>query len=276
MTIRQYGRTASRTRVASEFEGEIVDQGSSYWADIPGSPDDFFKFESAELDLSRTEADWLAERMLSTSRADGRSNLLCEVVKKVQRGDISTRDVSAVWQLQHDESLPDSIRDLLFHAERFSLLAQGLSLLYNAMLCELLRGERVELDIGHDYPAELAEWSIEANAVELIPWCSEIDRFWECLIDLRSPAQDRTRQFIASAAQLIAQRGVDDLVGNTSLRELVRDRERVHKRAQSRFTNKGRLRAYQGEAGTSRIVFRWDLVKRLLTDISVGYAQGEV
>ena len=270
-TVRQFGRMASREAVRSEFEGEVVDQGSSYWADLPPAPDEFFRFKSADLNLNRVEAEWLAERMISTSSNLRQPNLLSELVMKVRAKEVSVLDVEYVWDLKFDVSFTARNRDLLFHAERFSLLAHGLSLLYNEMLTELVRREQSDFDPGRDYVEALDEWSTDAQEIELLQWCRQLDDFWACLIGAGSLVSAGTRDFVRDVASFLLRDGLQGIQDNIDLRKAVIDRERVHKRSQARFHNKSRLRAYQGEAGTSRMVFRWDLVRRILRDIATGY-----
>jgi hypothetical protein len=270
-TIRQFESFASRAAVQSDYEGEIVDQLSSYWTDLPEPPADFFSFVSADFNLTRTEADWLAERMISTSRSSESPNLLTEVVMRVRTSEIAILDADYVWDLQHDQLITESNRTLLFHAERFSLLAHGLSLIYNEMLCELRRKDSHDFDPGRDYLTELNAWSDEATAINLLVWCRELDDFWDCMMEKGAVIPAAIRDFLANISEILEQEGVSRPLNSHALREAIKRREMFHKRGQARFVNSSRLRAYQGQAGANRMVFRWDLARGLIEDIAAGY-----
>lgn len=270
-TIRQFGRIATREVVRSEYEGEVVDQYNSFWSDLPKPPARFFTFASADMNLTREEAEWLTERIIATAHAFGGPSLLSQLVMQIRAGATSLLEEDNVWDLQEQNSLSDRTRELLFQAERFSLLANGLSLLYNEMLCERIRQSRDEFDPGEDYVASLAEWSGDATSIALLEWCRQLERFWDCLAEAGANVAPKTRRFLEEVARVLTREGLDDPLQSEELRALVRDRELTHKGSQARFGNLSRLNAYTGAAGTRRMDFRWNLVQRLLSDIAAGY-----
>jgi hypothetical protein len=269
-TIRQFGRLAGQEGVRTEFEGEIADIESSYWGDVPPAPPGFFKFDEAQLSLTKEEASWLSERMISTSRNLDESNLLTQLVLKIRDGDASLIEHDYVWSLQNAMSISDRNREVLFHAERFSLLAYGLSLLYNQMLCELRRSKQAEFRPDLDYLEQLTTWADDASRCGLVQWCQDLDPFFSCLLGFESRISHPTKEFVRQSAQLVAKSGVSDLAHSAELRNAIVERERIHKRDQARFGNAARLAAYAGQAGGERMPFRWGIAKRLLTDIAVG------
>ena len=271
-TIRQYGRIASRRVGQSEFEGEVADMDTPFWASFPDPPADFYDFQSATFSLTRDEAGWLADRMLSTSRGFEQPNLLSQLVLKVQAGETALLDPESVWSLSSHRSLTEQSREMLFHAERFSMLANGLALLYNEMLCERRRVEQSDFAEDADYIGEMELWAEEASEIDLLDWCRSLDSFWSCLAMHSAMVPHRTRRFVEDAAGECLRVGVSSLSGSHALREIIIKREVDHKGRQARFVNPSRLNAYQGQAGTDRMVFRWKLVQRLLNDISDGLA----
>src|SRR4051812_38522354 len=68
-TVRQYAHMAARGMQPPDFEGELAERAPSFWAEAPSPPDDFFQLDEETFALSWEEADWLAERVLSTEVA---------------------------------------------------------------------------------------------------------------------------------------------------------------------------------------------------------------
>jgi hypothetical protein len=83
------------------------------------------------------------------------------------------------------------------------------------------------------------------------------------------PAQ-KSIKFVRELAMLIEQYGLDEFANRPEVRQLIKSREIQHKGKQARLEFNSRLFAYQGEAGTGLMTYRWDLVKRLLQDIEDG------
>jgi hypothetical protein len=142
------------------------------------------------------------------------------------------------------------------------------------MLIEKLQSHGREISFSTDYDNRLLEWARRASKVELSTWCEKVDEFWGCLESLGIDASEKARGFVNGLAAMVVQHGLDGFCSNPEVRELIYQRESKHKKHQARLTNKDRLFAYQGEAGTGLMTFRWDSVKRLLNDIADGRSQG--
>jgi hypothetical protein len=271
MTIRLYGRAVTRAHESAAYEGEYSGSDSRYWLDLPSPPERFFKFEEASLDMTREEAEWLAERFISTRQTLTRESLLSELVKKIQNGHAIDLDCFYFWEGEFGDDIDPFLKDLISHAQRFSLFAHGASLIYNAMIVEALRAEIDEPKSNYDYEVELQKWTREADALDLISWCLNIDRFWDCLLDMQVVINPKTKTFVNDLARMMIVHGVQAFSTSSDVRERVKRREIEHKRGQARFNNGARLRAYGGEAGANRMPFRWFLVKRLLADLVDAY-----
>lgn len=88
LTIRQYGRHVARGLAALDSEDEISDRIPSFWQhDIPDPPSDLFRFKVATFDLTRDEAEWLCERIISSDRPDQPASLLTAYIRDLRRGD---------------------------------------------------------------------------------------------------------------------------------------------------------------------------------------------
>jgi hypothetical protein len=273
-TLRQYGRVVARGVQSPEFEGEVAERAPSFWAETPPAPDGFFKFDTATFTLSSDEADWLAERMLSTEVALAPRNLLGELIRALRRGDNTAFDAEFAWELQLPDHVPPSITELLREGERFSCLAHGASLLYNLMLVEAFGQEAAVPEGWIDYRAWIEEWSAQANAIRLADWCGDTQPLWHSLAAAGASVPQSARQFVDDFARIAHTVGTEQITDDKAARDLIRDRELQHKKAQARFANKKRLLAYPGYAGTNRMEFRWTLVRRLLADIAEGMQIG--
>ena len=76
---------------------------------------------------------------------------------------------------------------------------------------------------------------------------------------------------IAAAAQTFS----TPIANNAELRQAVEDRERLMKKANSRFRNAQRLRAWAPpERGVAALTYRWAQVRRTVRDIHDGLALG--
>jgi hypothetical protein len=274
-SIQQFGKLVAKSREDIEYEGEFVGGGSPFWCDMPPPPTDFKDMKFAELRLTQIEANWLSEQIISTSSVE-HPNLLSALAKMLLKNDVGFLDnkIDFVWNLDLPDDADARLRELIRHSQFFSLLAQGASLIYNAMLIEKLQSHGREISFSTDYDNRLLEWARRASKVELSTWCEKVDEFWGCLESLGIDASEKARGFVNGLAAMVVQHGLDGFCSNPEVRELIYQRESKHKKHQARLTNKDRLFAYQGEAGTGLMTFRWDSVKRLLNDIADGRSQG--
>ena len=269
--IRHYARVANKSRNGTEFEGEFDQTSRSFWCSLPAAPPEFYKFKFAELALTRKEAEWLSERFLSAQSIMGRPNLFSELVRRVQSQDDSFLDAGYVWDVAFSDQVDKDLRSLVEHSKHFSKLAHGASLLYNLMLVNALTEKGREISFEYDYLDRLSEWAIESEESGLVKWCGEINLFWDCLEALDNQVSEKTRIFVTQLAHFIAKDGVDGFATNQGVRDLIKQREKTHKRHQARFFDDSRLNAYQGEAGLRPMNFRWNLMCRLLSDIAKAY-----
>lgn len=271
-TIRQYGQMVARGRTALDFEGELVERAPSFWAEAPEPPDGFFDLREESFTLSFDEADWLAERMLTTELPPSPPNLLGELIRSIRRGNHTFAEKDAPWKLALPASTPGSVAEMVHESERFSSLAHGAALLYNLMLVEAFE---IATDAPHpwdvDYAEALNTWAHDADDIRLADWCTNLGALWGCLAETGTRIPDSARLFVESFARGVTSIGPAGVVSDEALRSLVRSRELQHKKAQARFGNTKRLLGYPGYAGTSRMEFRWTLVRQLLQDIADGY-----
>ena len=272
-TIRQYGRMVARGMQPPDFEEELVERTPSFWTEMPPPPETFFRFEKVDFTLTLDEADWLAERFLGTETALSGPNLMGEFVRGLRRGGPAPVDADFAWDAPLPSSTPAAIQDLLHEARQFSLLANGAALLYNLLLTKAIdataTGPRAW---DRDYLEELAAWAAECDDLGLRDWCASTDSLWTALSAGGASVGDATRQFVTDFATLVHELGPAAISTNEAAHDLIRTRELAHKRGQARFRNEKRLLAYPGYAGTSRMNYRWPLVRQLLEDLADGFA----
>jgi hypothetical protein len=272
LTIRQYGRHAARGLAVLDTEDEVADRIPSFWQrEIPDPPPELFRFKIATFDLTREEAEWLCERIISCDRPNQPVSLLTAYIRSLRRGEaLVTAD--AMWEAALPTDTPASIADLVQHAQQFSCAAQGAALLYNLMLAE----ERLNTDLEptdgtsvDNYRFRLDEWTADAARHRLAHWALRIDDFWHCIINSRVRIPRETRDFLDEWARLLAE-NPHRIAASPDARTLIRNREMKHKRGQARLANGKRLREWTGNAGTRPLLFRWPQVQRMLSDIADG------
>lgn len=274
-SIRQYGYAVGRPAKSFEYEGEIGNDLESFWAECPPAPDNFFKFDFAELALTKAEAQWLSERFLEAESSSGRPNLFRNLLKRIHNADVAFLETANVWDADISEGVDAELRELINHAKFFSSLTHGASLVYNVMLVEALEKKRKEVQFPQNYVELLTAWSVEAEREGLDAWCGQIQNFWECLTALGTQIPEPTMEFIDKLAGLLSKIGPVEFASDERARALIREREIKHKGPQARFRNEIRLFAFKGDAGLRPMNFRWNLVCRLLQDIADGYAKDE-
>jgi hypothetical protein len=264
----QYSKAVRSTAPRAETADELADRPAAFWRPgIPAPPDGFFDLTAADFDLTREEAEWLSERVLSASTHRG-PNLLHDLVAQLRTSPEVPTEM--FWDILLPDSTEQSTREMVHHAERFSTAVHGASLLYNLMLAE----EREDLGREDDKYAEQMEhllevWADDVQRTGTDDWAGDLTPFWS-LLTSRSRVPARTRSFVDSWCTLLTTAPVRNLASNSEARALVRQREFQHKGPQARFESPSRLRSWNHDTGTAPLSFRWGQVQRFLTDLSAG------
>ena len=267
LTRSQYAVLARNPR-PTEVEDELVHRPDSFWhREIPAAPDGFFEFTGADFALTKEEASWLSERVLSTEPLRG-PNLIGGYVRDLQSAPPAL--AASFWKGPLPQDTPDDLKSMVHHAERFSAAVQSAAILYNLML----REKRNDIDRGDDKHADLLRERLDeraetAQSINLADWASDLTPFW-ALVTSQSRVPVLTKSFIDQWCVLLAEQHLKPLADNAAARSLIRNREIQHKKAQARFANPARLSDWSGESGLAPLEFRWPQAKRFLTDISNG------
>ena len=155
-------------------------------------------------------------------------------------------------------------QDHLKYAELFSQVMHGASILYNVLLAELSGREQ----LLEEHSDRIRKWrdQFQGNEKEISSWAHDLTPFWNFIDTGRYNVGARTRDFIGVwCERVVATHG--SILEDDSARRLVRQREEVKKRANSRFLNERALDQWGGKSGIDRLIFRWNTARTFIDDI---------
>jgi hypothetical protein len=244
----------------SEEEGQDERPFYDWHPYLPHRPENFPA--EATFQLTRKEADYLADRITHTHRA----SLLAYLVNRYEPLDFR----GFAWDHPNYNGFPKHLHEQLFHARNFSEVAQGAALLYNLMLAN----DKPSADLEDQYRGELEQWAyrLESRQDELASW--NLDDFWILLHSYLERKLPRTESFVNSWIHLALQPDIARTIADhPPARDLVKHREAILKRKNARLGNPRALELWQGDAGTAQLDFRWFTAKRILNDILDGLMQ---
>lgn len=251
-----FGRHAGR---ALERDVEHDDLMQPNWhAGLFPPPDNFP--DECSLRLTHAEAEYLSERIRLSPLCAG--SLLAELVAHRPR----CENVAFVWEHPYAAELPPKLREMLLHAQNFSELMLGATLLYNLILAEQAQWKEGVAD----YRKRFADWVkvLDSRSRAFAAW--RRDRFWE-LARAGNPRISNPAQDFINAWWDIALGGESPrLRDNTDVRGLIRDRERRLKKNLARIDNPRAQELWNGDSGSAQLEFRWLISQRLLADIFQG------
>jgi hypothetical protein len=272
LTIAAYARRASRGSAPAETENELAERRATWWdPEVPDPPADFFRFVPTNFELTRAEAEWLSERILSSDERGDRASLLSVLVRDLRRRE-ALHEEENLWSLTPPPGTPDRLRNMIHHSERFSCAANGAAWLYNLMLAE----KRSESGTATDATSpevcreSFRRWCAWASSLELQRWAQESAAFRDTLRSTVAPIAGATQAFVERWSAIVANGNYEAIGDSENARQLILEREVQHKKAQARLVNKDRLAAWRGESGTIPLSYRWPLVRRILNDIASG------
>lgn len=257
---------ADRTLLRSD-DGELQDAEPRAWhGGLPAAPADLLG--RATFDLTRSEADYLRERIVTEQR----QTLLAAFAADDARVD----KVAAPWLHPARQGLPQDLRRDLEDAELFSLVIRGAYLLYNVMLADasVAAGMTARAHLPGRYRELLAQWSAEMYATEgrLRRWTA--DGVWDVMARRRRPIPLSTRRFVEQWTD-IALHGRAGLPEHRRAQQLIHDRERSLKRSLARLDHKRPLENWGGASSVGRLDYRWGNVRQILLDIQRGLRRRE-
>jgi hypothetical protein len=245
-----------------EAAAELPELRPGRWpATLPRPPAGFPEALGTGLDLTPQEADWLRERIVTSTAGSLLAHLL-------QAGNRPEDDAAAPWEASAVGSASQRVRTDLEYARGFSTCLHGAALLYNLLLAEEYEKAGHDRIEPPDYREALVRWAERVATVA--PW----DRadMWSRLIAMnpRINTNLRARAFIDTWIDLVLAGRAEGAAGDGELRALVARREKAVKKTQSRLVNGKLLRGWTGASGSQPLVYRWPQVRRMLADIHDG------
>lgn len=266
-SIAQYYRSIDRyhkREIILDDDKEIV-RGSlpeNWDPNLPPRPKNLL--DKADLELNRSEAEYLRDRILNSHP----SSLLAMMVtqERIPKADFKAK---FFWALPLIRSLDENIRVEVRHARYFSETMHGAALLYNLMLSE----ERENEDWVDSYSNRLVDWAsvITSGGKDIRRWQKNVYELWrgEALNDAN--VSRSTSSFVEDWCSLVASTAhPESLSSNDYAKKLIEGRERQVKRSRARLKNQPRLQNYDGNAGDDQLKYRWGVASRFVLDILKG------
>jgi len=234
----------------------IPGETATLWAaGLPPAPDGFLSSpdSAAVFRLRAEEAGFVRDRLLHKAP----HSLLTHLSRQT-----TAADCDMIWHHPARSDWPDDIIAIVDHAERFSRLMHGASLLYNLMLSEkAARMQGTEGSAWHErvetYSGKLDAWARETPVRLFEDW--DLRDLWLLAQGTTHDVKPHSRRFIETwRDSVMATRG--RVHEDRAARALVSDRETRLKGTKSRFRNDGALMRWSGASGTAMMNFRWQPV----------------
>ena len=238
-----------RPRSEVETEGFEDHQSGGWHPGLPPAPTDLL--ETATFKLTGDEAQFIRDQLVDSAP----NSLLTWLARQADNG-----QCASIWQHPALGDFPEVARRLVEHAEIFSGVIHGASLLYNLQLAELRKRE----DWVNLYRGRLTQWAADLDEQRLEAW--SLADFWR---EVDHPTHSIRPALIRFVQDWVALARTDptDLPDSEAARALVRDREQRLKTSQSRFTNQAARDRWGGASGADRLSFRWGQAKSHLGDL---------
>ncbi|MER8460721.1 DUF6361 family protein [Mesorhizobium sp. M0482] len=238
----------------------LKDHDLKLWtSNLPKPPGNLF--DKTAFALTRGEADFLRDRIASNARA----SLLNELARKAK-----SFAEDWPWQVSED-TVSDSNRAILRHAERFSGVMYGATLLYNLLLA-LRAAERPNAKkhadaprLVGDYRSRLEDWKAELGHLALSDW--DLDDLFGLIGKTSHNLSKASRDFVRGWVS-IARNGTVQLEANNLAIELLKQREHGLKRMKARLLHDAPLERWSGASGDARLDFRWRIASSYLGELA--------
>jgi hypothetical protein len=245
------------------LEASARDADTLWAAGLPQAPEGFLEDPdfNTTFQLTDEEAGFLRDRLVA--------NAPNSILTLLARGRDSA-DCGMVWEHPGSANWSKYCREMTHHAELFSRLMYGASLMYNLMLSERaasMQGE--ETSVWHkrieDYRTKLSTWQAETPTSLFAKW--DTDDLWTHAETTSHRVAPRTKRFVESWRDVVIQTRAN-VPDHAEARRLVREREMLLKGIKSRFRNDGALSRWSGASGTAPLGYRWPIVTSHLKDLS--------
>lgn len=224
--------------------------------ELPEAPGEFPK--CASFMLTRAEAEYLQQRILELG-----STLLGHLICATKPAE----QTEFPWVHPDMDSFPDLFKVRLEHARLFSEAMHGTGLLYNLMLAE----ERGNTEWIDDYRQRFTTWATLLVSQRDVFRRWQRQEFWAIVDSTRARVTLQTRRFVDVWLNLaLGTPSPRSLAEHEGARTLVRERERVLKRARARLGDPRALERWNGASGAGQLNYRWHRVRTIVADILRG------
>lgn len=268
--LRTYGIVHKRTdrSVVAQLmcaDAPPPEDGEHYYSvwhpSLPKPPEGFPQADENGLALSSEEARWLQERILSSCPG----TMLAHLVVSEVRPD---HGLWAPWLDPACRSAEGEPAQWLRDAEAFSFIHNGATILYQHLLAELSASVFSTSDEAPHTQALLEAWEDERESKRdlLAKW--DVDSYLGRAKALNPGINSNTACFARHMRDAAV--SPDKLIDNAEFRAAVETREKLMKKANSRFRSERRLRAWQPPDRVGALTFRWQQVRRNVLDIHTG------
>ena len=228
------------------------EENTLWAAGLPPAPDDFLSSPDSTVNFQLTpeEVGFLRDRLVRNA-----PNSLFTLLSK----QTSAAECDMIWKHPARSDWPNDIRAIVGHAQRFSHLMHGASLLYNLMLSEKAaklqpKDNSTWHELIETYSERLKTWAQETDTHHFKKW--DLTNLWMVTKSEKHNVKPRSQDFIKDWRDIVVEsRG--KVKKNDGARALVRNRETGLKGSKSRFSNDGALMRWNGASGTAPLNFRW-------------------
>ncbi|MBN8607437.1 MAG: hypothetical protein J0L81_11000 [Caulobacterales bacterium] len=241
-----------RQRSETDVEGFEDLHGGHWHPGLPPAPADFL--EAASFTLTEHEAEFIRDRLVASAP----DSLLTWLARQSENG-----HSDYIWHHPMLGDFPAAARRIVEHAEIFSAVIHGASLLYNLQLSELRDHE----EWTAHYRGRLAQWAGDLDERRLAHW--SLPDFWREVHHATHTIRPGLVRFVQDWVTL-AKTNAANIAELETARGLVRERERRLKTSQSRFVNRAVRDRWGGASGADRLSFRWGQTQIHLEDLFHG------
>lgn len=269
--LRTYGIVQNNTDRSAVAQLMCVDapppeegdhQYSVWHPSLPKPLEGFPQSDENGLTLSHDEARWLQERILSSCPG----TMLAHLAGSEKSPDPS---LWAPWLDPACRSAEGEPAQWLQDAEAFSFIHNGATILYQRLLAGRSASMLSTSDEAPQHTQALVEaWEDERESKRdfLATW--DVDSYLSRAKALNPGINSNTADFARVMAGAVV--SPCKLINNAEFRAAVETREKLMKKANSRFRNERRLRAWQPPDRVGALTFRWQQVRRNVLDIHAG------
>jgi hypothetical protein len=261
LSLDEYQRSVDRLyrlrgrRRDHQHDDESLERDAQSWH--PKLPPPPYEFPDAlDLTLTRDEAAFILDCLMSHVRG----SLLAFLARECGpvRADYP-------WEHPDHARFPPEDRLLLQHARRFAQVMEGAAILYNFFLARI-DGRR---ELAEDHRAGYVNWVEKLDRAEIAPDAWSLTDFWAVNHDPRHRVTAATRNFVERWIGLV-RANASGLHDSPEARTLIETRERLLKKARSRFANPSARAQWGGRSGLGMMTYRWPTARGLLNDLYRG------